>query len=178
MRSQEPDGGGKRQVSERDSLNDRIQLTKAAIARRLRYVRQHHPEGPFTLAGLAERAGVAKRTLSQAESAEGSNLTIETLVKVAHSLGISRDGYFLDDQVFEEVNIQLATLVEMRDRGVDRVALRTSAPATSGDLPTGSLQALVQLLDGVAKSVTEVQGTLSELSQSAEPPSSSGEIVP
>ncbi|MEU7169378.1 helix-turn-helix domain-containing protein [Streptomyces morookaense] len=90
--------------------DERIHRVKADVARRLRYVRQHHPEGPFTLAGLAERAGVSKRTLSQAESADGCNLTLETLLKVSHSLGISRDGYFLDEQVFEQVNAELTAL--------------------------------------------------------------------
>ncbi|MGW1199867.1 helix-turn-helix domain-containing protein [Streptomyces sp. NPDC002536] len=87
--------------------DERIHRAKAEVARRLRYVRRHHPEGPFTLAGLAERAGVSKRTLSHAESADGCNLTLETLLKVSHSLGISRDAYFLDEQVFEQVNSQL-----------------------------------------------------------------------
>ncbi|MBZ4324501.1 helix-turn-helix domain-containing protein [Streptomyces huiliensis] len=98
-----PAGGG-----ERPSLEARITAAKADVARRLRYVRHHHPEGPFTLAGLAERAGVSKRTLSQAESADGSNLTLETLLKVSDSLGIPRAAYFLDEQVFRQVNKELA----------------------------------------------------------------------
>ncbi|MER8001645.1 helix-turn-helix domain-containing protein [Streptomyces sp. NPDC095613] len=155
--------------TETQARDARIQTAKSAIATRLRYIRRHHPEGPFTLAALAERAGVSKRTLTQAESAEGSNLTIETLVKVAHSLGISRDGYFLDEQVFQEVNSSFAALVEMRDRGVDRVALRTSDPEAQPQL-----QALMKLLAGVADSVTEARDTLSELSHSVDPPSSNG----
>ncbi|MFI9206045.1 helix-turn-helix domain-containing protein [Streptomyces sp. NPDC053048] len=83
---------------------------KAAIALRLRYIRRHHPEGPFSLAKLAERAGVSKRTLASAESADGTNLTIETLMKVAQSLGIRRLAYFLDEQVFHEVNAELETV--------------------------------------------------------------------
>ncbi|KAB7847243.1 helix-turn-helix domain-containing protein [Streptomyces mobaraensis] len=98
-----PAGGG-----ERPSLEARITAAKADVARRLRYVRHHHPDGPFTLAGLAERAGVSKRTLSQAESADGSNLTLETLLKVSDSLGIPRPAYFLDEQVFRQVNGELA----------------------------------------------------------------------
>ncbi|MGK5642341.1 helix-turn-helix domain-containing protein [Streptomyces sp. URMC 126] len=98
-----PAGGG-----ERPSVEARITAAKADVARRLRYVRHHHPEGPFTLAGLAERAGVSKRTLSQAESADGSNLTLETLLKVSDSLGIPRAAYFLDEQVFRQVNKELA----------------------------------------------------------------------
>ncbi|GHF23503.1 MULTISPECIES: helix-turn-helix domain-containing protein [Streptomyces] len=108
--------------------DERIHRVKADVARRLRYVRQHHPEGPFTLAGLAERAGVSKRTLSQAESADGCNLTLETLLKVSHSLGISRDGYFLDEQVFEQVNSELAALDTLDAPGGPSKASPVAAP--------------------------------------------------
>ncbi|MEV0281789.1 helix-turn-helix domain-containing protein [Streptomyces sp. NPDC050610] len=138
---------------------ERIHAAKSAIARRLRYVRQHHPEGPFTVAGLAERAGVSKRTLTQAESADGSNLTIETLVKVAHSLGISRDGYFLDDQVFEQVNAELATLGELRRQKVGGMSLRTSSPST---VDPGSVTELSNLLKGILDSATRAQSALRE----------------
>lgn len=100
-------GGGPEEPREHSSLEGRINATKGDIARRLRYIRHHHPDGPFTLAGLAERAGVSKRTLSHAESADGSNLTLETLLKVCYSLGIERDAYFLDEQVFQQVNAEL-----------------------------------------------------------------------
>ncbi|MGI5531680.1 helix-turn-helix domain-containing protein [Streptomyces syringium] len=125
-------GGGAPEASTRPSLEQRIQTAKAEIARRLRYVRQHHPEGPFTLAGLAERAGVSKRTLSHAESADGSNLTLETLLKVSYSLGISRDAYFLDEQVFHQVNEELETLRVLRTQRVEGVALRTASHGSPG----------------------------------------------
>ncbi|KNB53723.1 helix-turn-helix domain-containing protein [Streptomyces caatingaensis] len=100
-------GGGTAEPRGHSSLEERINAAKGDIARRLRYIRHHHPDGPFTLAGLAERAGVSKRTLSHAESADGSNLTLETLLKVCYSLGIARDAYFLDEQVFQQVNMEL-----------------------------------------------------------------------
>ncbi|MEU2715356.1 helix-turn-helix domain-containing protein [Streptomyces sp. NPDC007205] len=71
-------------------LDGLVHETKADIARRLRRIRRHHPEGPFSLAKLADLAGVSKRTLTSVESDDGANLTIGTLVKVAHSLGIQR----------------------------------------------------------------------------------------
>ncbi|MGW0533333.1 helix-turn-helix domain-containing protein [Streptomyces sp. NPDC003032] len=77
------------------------------IARRLRHIRRHHPEGPFTLMELARLTSVSKRTLAAAESAEGTNLTIETLVKLTRGLGIRRWAYFLDEQVFQQVNAEL-----------------------------------------------------------------------
>ncbi|MDX3224480.1 helix-turn-helix transcriptional regulator [Streptomyces sp. ME19-01-6] len=147
----------------------RIEQAKSAIAKRLRHVRQHHPEGPFTLAALAERAGVSKRTLAQAESAQGSNLTIETLVKVASALGITRDAYFLDEQVFHEVNTELETLKELREQKVESVALRTSTPTST--LPPGSLEKLTGLLKGILDSATRAQDTLQEL-----PPDSPGPL--
>ncbi|MYU09761.1 helix-turn-helix domain-containing protein [Streptomyces sp. SID8361] len=146
--------------SDDQSTDERIRQAKSAVAKRLRYVRQHHPEGPFTLEALAKRAGVSKRTLAQAESASGSNLTIETLVKVASSLGITRDAYFLDEQVFREVNAELETLKELRQQGVESVALRQSS-ATA--LPSDSLQELTGLLKGILDSATKAQDTLQDI---------------
>ncbi|MFJ2202740.1 helix-turn-helix domain-containing protein [Streptomyces violaceusniger] len=142
------------------STDERIHEAKSAVARRLRYVRQHHPEGPFTLDALAKRAHVSKRTLVQAESASGSNLTIETLVKVASSLGITRDAYFLDEQVFREVNAELDTLKELQKQGVESVALRQSSAAA---LPSGSLQELTGLLKGILDSAAKAQDTLQDI---------------
>jgi transcriptional regulator with XRE-family HTH domain len=107
-----------------------------AIARRLRHIRQHHPEGPFTLSELAERTGVSKRTLVAAESAEGTNLTIETLVKVTRGLGIARWAYLLDEQVFRQVN------AEFRKCGA-RVAQERDAE---------SLGSLARLVSGILTS--------------------------
>ncbi|UWS76979.1 helix-turn-helix domain-containing protein [Streptomyces noursei] len=108
--------------------NGQMRAAKTSVATRLRYVRHHHPEGPFTLATLAERAGVSKRALTSAESADGTNLTIETLVKVAHSLGMQRWAYFLDEEVFTQVNTELEIVKEVRRRGAQSVALRTASP--------------------------------------------------
>ncbi|MEU4891004.1 helix-turn-helix transcriptional regulator [Streptomyces sp. NPDC044780] len=146
--------------SAKQLTDERIHQAKSAVARRLRYVRQHHPEGPFTLAALAERARVSKRTLAQAESASGSNLTIETLVKVASSLGITRDAYFLDEQVFREVNAELDTLKELQEQGVESVALRKSSAAA---LPSDSLKELTGLLKGILDSAAKAQDTLQDI---------------
>ncbi|MFF4739730.1 helix-turn-helix domain-containing protein [Streptomyces sp. NPDC001262] len=127
--------------------DERIHRAKAEVARRLRYVRRHHPEGPFTLAGLAERAGVSKRTLSHAESADGCNLTLETLLKVSHSLGISRDAYFLDEQVFEQVNAQLGAQGE---------------PGAPGG-PAAPVDRLSGLIDEILASAAQAQNALRDL---------------
>jgi transcriptional regulator with XRE-family HTH domain len=86
---------------------DESRSVMSEIARRLRHIRRHHPEGPFTLSELARLTSVSKRTLAAAESAEGTNLTIETLVKLTRGLGIRRWAYFLDEQVFQQVNADL-----------------------------------------------------------------------
>ncbi|MFE0130214.1 helix-turn-helix domain-containing protein [Streptomyces sp. NPDC059037] len=148
------------------SCDDLIQESKHAVATRLRHIRQHHPEGPFTLAVLAERSGVSQRTLAQLESAEGANVTLETLVKLSHSLGIPRPGYFIDDVVFRQVNAELATLAEMRKHKVQGVALRTSAPT---DLPPASVEELTQLLSGILSDAAKARDALQEL-PSAQPP--------
>ncbi|MFE2179086.1 helix-turn-helix domain-containing protein [Streptomyces sp. NPDC059455] len=161
-------GEGQDGESVSQTLDARINATKAAVARRLRHLRQHHPEGPFSLAALAERASVAKRTLAQAESAEGSNLTIETLVKVAHSLGITREGYFLDEKVFREVNAELAALAELKRQRVEGVALRTASPP---ELTTGSVKELSELLTGILASAEKARDALQVLPPEADIPS-------
>lgn len=135
-------------------LDDFVHAAKSDIAARLRYVRQQHPEGPFSLAKLAELAGVSKRTLASAESAEGTNLTIETLVKVAHSLGIQRCGYFLDEQVFQQVNKELAAIKELRQHRVHSLALRASNPAA---IATDQLS---QLLSGIIDAAAQARASL------------------
>ncbi|MFE1776019.1 helix-turn-helix domain-containing protein [Streptomyces sp. NPDC059008] len=135
------DQGKRTDALAQPGLDEHVHATKAEIATRLRHVRQHHPEGPFSLSKLAERAGVSKRTLASAESADGTNLTIETLVKVAHSLGIQRSAYFLDEQVFQQVNTELEALKELRRRKVENIALRHST-----NLPMDHLS---QLLTGI-----------------------------
>ncbi|GAB7035745.1 helix-turn-helix domain-containing protein [Streptomyces sp. NPDC021749] len=143
-------------------LDGAVHDAKTAIARKLRYIRQQHPEGPFTLAGLAERAGVSKRTLASAESVDGTNLTVETLVKVAHSLGISRVGYFLDDQVFEQVNSELEWLKKMRTQRIESVALRQSA-APSGPPAASSLNELSHLITHLVTTAEAARATLEDL---------------
>ncbi|MEU6274042.1 helix-turn-helix domain-containing protein [Streptomyces populi] len=109
-----------------------------AIARRLRHIRQNHPEGPFTLSELAERTGVSKRTLVTAESAEGGNLTIETLVRVTRGLGITRWAYLLDEQVFQQVNAELRTWGDVVRRERDAESLGSLAVLLSGILTSAA----------------------------------------
>ncbi|MFF4226611.1 helix-turn-helix domain-containing protein [Streptomyces sp. L500] len=129
------------------------QAAKSTIAQRLRYIRRHHPEGPFSLAKLAERAKVSKRTLASAESADGTNLTIETLMKVAQSLGIRRPAYFLDEQVFHEVNAELETVKQLKQQSVHAVALRTAAEP--GGSPVSELSGLVRSIIAAAKAADD-----------------------
>ncbi|MFJ2774375.1 helix-turn-helix domain-containing protein [Streptomyces sp. NPDC087300] len=145
------------------AIADQVQATKAEIAERLRYLRQQHPEGPFTLGELAERAGLSKRTLVSAESPEGANLTIETLLKVAHSLGIRRPAYFLDEQVFQQVKRELDTVKELRRRNVRSVALRaahTSEPSGPAGPPADQV---AQLLAGIIDSAAKARNALGNL---------------
>ncbi|MGW3207772.1 helix-turn-helix domain-containing protein [Streptomyces sp. NPDC001135] len=151
------------------ALDGQLRAAKTAIAARLRYVRHHHPEGPFTLAALAERAGVSKRTLASAESADGTNLTIETLVKVAHSLGIQRWAYFLDEEVFAQVNAELETVKELQRSGVQSVALRT---ASASNPSVASLSELSELVTGILRSAKAARDTLREFSPSPDAPPS------
>lgn len=137
-----------------------MRAAKTSVATRLRYVRHHHPEGPFTLATLAERAGVSKRALTSAESADGTNLTIETLVKVAHSLGMQRWAYFLDEEVFTQVNTELEIVKEVRRRGAQSVALRTASPSSPSAAP---LSELSELVTGILLSAQAASDTLKGL---------------
>ncbi|WP_045694410.1 helix-turn-helix domain-containing protein [Streptomyces rubellomurinus] len=143
-------------------LKEQLRLAKTAIATRLRYVRHEHPEGPFTLGELAERAGVSKRTLVSAESSDGTNLTVETLVKVAHSLGIERWAYFLDEQVFREVNTELDMIKELRERNVRSVALRTAHPT---HLPVDQVAALLR---GIIESAGQAHESLRGIASPSE----------
>ncbi|MEU8976166.1 helix-turn-helix domain-containing protein [Streptomyces monashensis] len=148
-------------VDEQDqSLDELVRSSKRQVAERLRYIRQHHPEGPFTLAALADRAGVSKRTLAQAESAEGANVTLETLMKVSHSLGIRRIAYFLDEAVFRQVNAELDTLALLQEQKVEGVAARMAAPV---GLPPASVEQLAQLLSGIVANAEHVRTALQEL---------------
>ncbi|WP_306317497.1 MULTISPECIES: helix-turn-helix domain-containing protein [unclassified Streptomyces] len=104
------------------------------LARRLRHIRKYHPEGPFTLSDLAERTGVSKRTLVAAESAEGTNLTIETLVKVTRGLGIARSAYLLDEEVFRQVNAELRKWGDLLRQQRDAESLVSLAGLLSGIL--------------------------------------------
>ncbi|AJC62121.1 helix-turn-helix domain-containing protein [Streptomyces sp. 769] len=156
------------------SLDDHVHVAKTAIATRLRHIRQHHPEGPFSLAKLAQLAGVSKRTLASAESSEGTNLTIETLVKVAHSLGIQRCAYFLDEQVFQQVNTELDVVRELRRRKAHGLALRTSHPASS---PAAADQ-LSQLLTGIIDAAAQARDTLHGAPSNEVEPRGSGDSWP
>ncbi|MBO0657259.1 helix-turn-helix transcriptional regulator [Streptomyces triculaminicus] len=145
-------------------LEAQVHAAKTAIATRMRHLRHHHPEGPFSLAKLADRTGVSKRTLASAESADGTNLTIETLVKVAHSLGIERWAYFLDEQVFQQVNAELEAVKELRRRSVENVSLRTRTRLPGG-LPADQMS---ELLKGIINAASQVQESLRSSSPSAD----------
>ncbi|MFI9307142.1 helix-turn-helix domain-containing protein [Streptomyces triculaminicus] len=147
-----------------DGLSAQLHAAKTAIAARMRHLRRHHPEGPFSLAKLAERTGVSKRTLASAESADGTNLTIETLVKVAHSLGIERWAYFLDEQVFQQVNAELEAVGELRRRGVESISLRTRAPQPGGLAP----EQMSELLKGIINAASRARESLRDTSAAAD----------
>ncbi|MGV9252834.1 helix-turn-helix domain-containing protein [Streptomyces sp. NPDC003697] len=149
-----PDTSGSR------TLDDHVHATKADIAARLRHIRRSHPEGPFSLAKLAELAGVSKRNLASVESAEGANLTIETLVKVAHSLGIQRCAYFLDDEVFQQVNKELEFLRELRDSKAAGLALRTSHAQPVATTTDQVSQLLSGIIDAAAQARDSLRGVL------------------
>ncbi|MGW1289456.1 helix-turn-helix domain-containing protein [Streptomyces sp. NPDC001118] len=142
------------------TLDDHVHATKAAIAARLRHIRRNHPEGPFNLARLADLAGVSKRTLASVESAEGANLTIETLVKVAHSLGIQRCAYFLDDQVFQQVNKELEFIKELQESKAQGLALRTSHAAPVATTTAQVAQLLAGIIDAAAQARDSLHGVL------------------
>ncbi|MGN5376894.1 helix-turn-helix domain-containing protein [Streptomyces lasalocidi] len=139
-------------------LEDHVHATKADIAARLRYIRRNHPEGPFSLAKLADLAGVSKRTLASVESDEGANLTIETLVKVAHSLGIQRCAYFLDDQVFQQVNKELEFIRELQESKAQGLALRASHAAPVATTTDQVSTLLARIIDAAAEARDSLRG--------------------
>lgn len=139
-------------MSTKNQTDEALHNLHAAIGERLRYVRRHHPEGPFSLDKLAERSGVAKRTLGGTEAGT-VNMTIDTLYKIASCLGIDRVAYFIDPQVFAEVNSELDTVTTLRDRGVRSVALRSDVLGTSA---TGTTDpTLAKLLQTILQSANE-----------------------
>ncbi|MFF7777454.1 helix-turn-helix domain-containing protein [Streptomyces tanashiensis] len=139
--------------------------TRRDLARRLRHVRQHHPEGPFTLERLSHVVGVSKRNLAQAESDAGANLSIETLIKIAHNLGIDRSAYFLDEQVFQQVNVELSVVRELAAKRVEAVALRS----THGrELPPDALTQLSELIAGITSLGRSANELLQEMPHSGE----------
>ncbi|WP_405803359.1 helix-turn-helix domain-containing protein [Streptomyces sp. NBC_01187] len=146
--------------SQDEPLFDAIRQARSALARRLRHVRQTHPEGPWTLATLAAHSGVSPRALASAESADGSNVTLETLVKVAHSLGISRPAYFLDEEVFREVNTELDALAQLQRQQVEGVSMRVSAPT---DQSSASVSELTRLLTGILERAEKAKGAIQGL---------------
>lgn len=137
-------------------LDARLHGARCDLARRLRYIRQHHPEGPFTLERLAQTVGVSKRNLAQAESSTGANLRIETLIKIAHSLGIERWAYFLDEQVFEQVNIELSVVKELAEKRVETVALRSTHVQQMSSETLTQLSELIAGITSLGQSATEI----------------------
>ncbi|MET8680895.1 helix-turn-helix domain-containing protein [Streptomyces sp. NPDC004647] len=137
------------------ALDNHVQAAKAAIASRLRYIRKNHPQGPFTLDAFAERTQVSKRTLSAAESADGTNLTIEIIAKIAHSLGIERHAYFLDEHVFQQINSELELVKNLRDGKVGSVALRASHSDGIANPAVDQLTALLSQLVDTAQAASD-----------------------
>jgi transcriptional regulator with XRE-family HTH domain len=141
-----------------EDIDDRLNLTRSAVGERLRYIREHHPEGPLTRAELAERSGVSMRTIAALESAEGANVQVDTLVKLTHSLGIRRVAYLLDGDVFAQVNQELALsrqLREAKDAGVEAVLLRNSTGISDDAAST-----LNNLLDAIVGAARQAKGRL------------------
>jgi transcriptional regulator with XRE-family HTH domain len=141
-----------------DGVDDRLNVTRSAVGERLRYIREHHPEGALTRAELAERSGVSLRTIAALESAEGANVQVDTLVKLTHSLGIRRVAYLLDAEVFTQVNQELALsrqLREARDAGVETVLLRNSTGVSDDAAST-----LNNLLDAIVGAARQAKGKL------------------
>jgi transcriptional regulator with XRE-family HTH domain len=140
----------------RRDLDDKLVQARRDLARRLRYVRQHHPEGPFTLERLSHVVGVSKRNLAQAESAMGANLRIETLIKIAHNLGIDRWAYFLDERVFEQVNVELSVVKELAAKRVETVALRSAHVQHMSPDTLSQLSELIAGITSLGQSANEI----------------------
>lgn len=108
---------------------------KTRIGERLTYIRENHPDGAMTIAGLAAKSGVSERYLREVESGR-ANVTVEMLEKITGALGIDRVAYLLDDLVFDQVNAELRSLQEARDQGVNAIRLRSHpSPGTSPPQP-------------------------------------------
>lgn len=61
-----------------------IERAKVALAQRIAEIRQ---DKHLTQAALAKKLGTSQQFISQVETGQEKNLTIETLLKIAHSLG-------------------------------------------------------------------------------------------
>ncbi|MGI5484746.1 helix-turn-helix domain-containing protein [Streptomyces lavendofoliae] len=150
------------QPTERQDLSETLTEARRNLARRLRYIRQHHPEGPFTLEALSEMVGVSKRNLAQAESFTGANLRIETLIRIAHNLGIDRWAYFLDEEVFNQVNVELSVVKELAAKRVETVALRSTHVQ---NIPGETLAQLSELIAGITSLGQSANEILQEMPQ-------------
>ncbi len=61
-----------------------VEQAKVALAQKIAEMRQ---EKHLNQKALAERLGVSQQFVSQIETGEGRNLTLETLIRIARSLG-------------------------------------------------------------------------------------------
>lgn len=61
-----------------------IERVKVVLAQKIAQMRQ---EKHLNQKGLAEKLGVSQQFVSQIETGEGKNLTLDTLIRIAESLG-------------------------------------------------------------------------------------------
>ena len=75
----------------RENLKDKefrrlfkIEQAKLSLAQRIAEMRQ---ENHLNQKGLADKLGVSQQFISQIETGEGRNLTLDTIIRIAESLG-------------------------------------------------------------------------------------------
>ncbi|GAB3505908.1 hypothetical protein FB471_1366 [Amycolatopsis cihanbeyliensis] len=94
-------------------------------------------------------SGLAKRSLYRIQ--QGANVTLDSLIKISTSLGIDRVAYFLDEEVFRQVNAELAMLKELRQRNITSVRFREASAMALASATDYS--ELTELLTHIAQDV-------------------------
>jgi DNA-binding XRE family transcriptional regulator len=82
-----------------------IERAKVSLAQKIAEMRQ---EKKLNQKALAEKLGVTQQFISQIETGEGRNLTIDTLIKIAGSLGHSVCISFPKDKKERVIGLQVA----------------------------------------------------------------------